>query len=296
STARRCKTLVILDSSFNPPTVAHMQMATSALRDLQTQRGIAAKLKGGLDSTTAASDIRLLLLLAVNNADKEAKPASFEERLLMMQAFAGDIQRAWQDAQSQSQPQTQQQDKHDVPIDIGLTTWPYFNDKSDAIAASPDYDFSPAQATSDPAEQTPVTEQVVLAGYDTLIRIFNPKYYKPAASEQDATTTKRTTQTPMQAALDPFFARAHLRITMRTDADWGDREAQMAYVDGLLRGDELESIGGRKEWAKRVEVVEGLVSEDGLVLSSTEAREAVKTRDWKKLEQLVPQGVADLIE
>lgn len=301
SAPRRCRTLVILDSSFNPPTIAHMQMATSALRDLQTQQDIAATLKGGMESTANHGDIRLLLLLAINNADKEAKPASFEERLLMMQAFAGDIRRTWQDAQSQTerneQQQQQQQAQADFPVDIGLTTLPYFHDKSHAIATSPDYDFSSARVSSLSAEQTPVTEQIVLAGYDTLIRIFNPKYHKSPVPQQGVTTMPPQTQSPMQASLDPFFTRARLRVTMRTDADWGDRETQTAHVERLLHGSELESVGGRKEWAKRVEMVEGIVDEgDGLVLSSTEAREAVKRRDWDKLKRLVPEGVAGLIE
>lgn len=298
---RRCKTLVILDSSFNPPTIAHMQMATSALRDLQTQRDIASTLKGGggpvaTDGVAHGSGVdglRLLLLLAVNNADKAPKPASFEQRLMMMRAFAGDLQHAWREAQAQTQAQAQAQE--DIPVDIGLTKHPYFHEKSAVIASSPEYDFSPARPAS--ATTTVATEQIFLAGYDTLIRIFNPKYYvAPVPVQGGAALEEGSQTTPMQSALGPFLARARLRVTMRTDADWGGREEQMRYVEGLLAGDELEKVGGKREWARRVEMVEGLDATDGLVLSSTEARKAVAAADWERLRRLVGAGVAELIE
>lgn len=266
---RRCNTLIILDSSFNPPTIAHMAMATSALHNLHTQRDIAGALKGGeasKPSTHNDDGVRLLLLLAINNADKAPKPASFEQRLLMMHCFAGDIQRAWREAQAGNE---------ELPVDIGLTTHPYFHDKSAAIAASPEYSFAPSSS-----------EQVFLAGYDTLIRIFNPKYY----------TAETPDTTPMQTALDPFLARARLRITMRTDGEWGERAEQEEFADQLLNGNELERVGGRRQWATQVQLVEGLNGSDGLVLSSTEARAAVEKEDWERLRRLVPAGVAGAIE
>lgn len=272
---RKCTTLVVLDSSFNPPTIAHMAMATSALHDLRTRR----------NTTTAHEDrddgdgVRLLLLLAVNNADKAAKPASFEQRLLMMQYFAGDLQRAWRAARARAQAQAQQEEEEELPVDIGLTTLPYFHDKSAAIAQAPEYTFAPSGS-----------EQVFLAGYDTLIRIFHPKYYT------NTTTTPAAATTPMQAALDPFLARARLRITMRTDAEWGGRAEQEEAVERLLQGDELTRVGGRRAWAERVEMVEGLAGEDGLALSSTEARAAVAKGQWERVRKLVPEGVAGAIE
>ncbi|CAN8104596.1 unnamed protein product [Discula destructiva] len=281
STPRKCATLVILDSSFNPPSIAHLAMTTSALHDLRTQRAIAAKLKGGPHSDVD-EDVRLLLLLAVNNADKAPKPATFEHRLLLMQYFAADIQRAWRDAY-EGGDQGLPPPPPPPPVDIGLTTLPYFHDKSAAIAhAAAEYTFTPSSS-----------EQVFLAGYDTLIRIFNPKYYTAAAA---AAASSSDEATPMQAALDPFLARARLRITMRTDAEWGDREAQEGYAERLLRGDELQKVGGRREWANKVEMVEGLEGKDGMVLSSTEARAAVAKGDWLHLRNLVPQGVAGAIE
>lgn len=53
--------LYVLDSSFNPPTLAHMQIVTSALQE------------------TPSVPSRVLLLLATQNADKPSVPASFEQ-------------------------------------------------------------------------------------------------------------------------------------------------------------------------------------------------------------------------
>lgn len=296
---RKCRTLIVLDSSFNPPTIAHMAMATSAVEDVQMQRDIALTLKGGEGARHGGSDeIRLLLLLAVNNADKAPKPASFEHRLLLMRSFATDIQRAWRRAQEQRHDGGQQQLSlvDELPVDIGLTTYPYFHDKSAAIARAAEYDFttSPASSTS------PTTQQIFLAGYDTLIRIFNPKYYSPPVPEEGVIPQNEDKvhgdKTPMQISLDPFFSRARLRVTMRTDADWGGREEQVGYIERILHGDELEKIGGRREWAQRVEMVEAMEDKDGLVLSSTEARDAIQSKDWARLKKLVPESVAALIE
>ncbi|KAK7712268.1 hypothetical protein SLS63_012446 [Diaporthe eres] len=301
--ARKCRTLVVLDSSFNPPTLAHMQMATSALQDLRDQQSIAAALRGGSAGQRhgLTDGVRLLLLLAVNNADKAPKPATFEERLLMMGAFAGDLQRAWRTLEKQMEAKGEDiharalahEDEATLPVDVGLTTHPYFHDKSAAIATSPEYDFHSAQ-TDNTGE--PHTSQIFLAGYDTLIRIFTPKYYTSPVPEAGI-DPPQLDKTPMQMALDPFFARAQLRVTMRTDDDWGGREDQLGYLERIMHGNELEEVGGRREWARRVELVEGMSGDtEGGAVSSTLAREAVKAGDWGRLRQLVPGGVASLIE
>ena len=244
------KSLLVLDSSFNPPTLAHQRMALSALLDH--------------GQTDAYSDkkhaSRVLLLLAINNADKAPKPAAFPQRLAMMYIFAQDLLR------SSTTELTQQHQRHRCgceAVDIAVTTEPYFHAKAHAIAASEFY--------RDP-------EQVYLTGFDTLIRIFNPKYYGPGG---------------MAASLEPFFARSRLRVTMRTDAEWGDAEAQRAYVAALSEG-ELQRVGGRTEWVERIEMVEGR-KEGEEVVSSTKVREAVRRRDWEALKRLVSEDVAGWI-
>jgi len=257
----RPRNLLVLDSSFNPPTRAHLRMAKSAV------------------TAYAAAGPRVLLLLSTNNADKAAKPAVFEQRLAMMYGFAEDLQSeldADEDALG-----------HDaraaVDIDIGLTTQPFFHDKSAAIASSA---FYGGPGASQPAAPEPAPDQVFLVGYDTLVRVLNPKYYQPAGDPD---------RTPMQAALSPFFARARLRVTGRADGSPGGKEEQEAYMDRLARGTALEEVGGRREWASKVEFVEGRETAEAVV-SSTLARAAAKQKDWEGVRRLVSNKVAAWIK
>lgn len=224
--------------------------------------------------------VRLVLLLAVKNADKPAKPAAFEQRLAMMWAFARDVRRTLEeDEEGEGEGAGA-----GVAIDVALSTEPYFHAKSAAIAESEFY------KPGDKDGREP--EQVILAGYDTLIRIFDPKYYGPPGGIAEVSSAG---ETPIRRALDPFFKRARLRVTMRTDDEWGGKDEQSAYIEKLVHGDELEKIGGSKEWAKRIEVVDGR-KEGEPVVSSTLARKAAKAEDWDRLERLVPPEVKKWIE
>ncbi|KAK3684066.1 hypothetical protein B0T22DRAFT_501381 [Podospora appendiculata] len=272
---RTPRTLIVLDSSFNPPTIAHLRMATATVRDLTEQKG------------QQLHTIRLLLLLAVNNADKAPKPAAFEQRLAMMWAFARDIQRGLADGHQHEEAKPQEAEQREetqkgLSIDVALSTQPYFNDKSAAIAESGFYQPEAADGEM---------EQVILAGFDTLIRIFNPKYYGPPTSVGEVASTS----TPIQRALDPFFARARLRITMRTDDEWGGKDEQLAYLRDVLSPAGLEKLGGSVGWGSRVQMVEG--RKDGEeVVSSTYARDAAKNGDWAMLGRMVTPEVRSWIE
>jgi nicotinamide-nucleotide adenylyltransferase len=124
--------LYILDSSFNPPTNAHLALALSSL-----------------PSKTKAT---VLLLLGIQNADKQPKPASFDHRLEMMALLAHKIE-------TQS-PTT--------AALIALSRHPRFVDKA-----------------RDVSQSFPGVEEVVwLVGFDTLIRILDKKYYVPKTVEE----------------------------------------------------------------------------------------------------------------
>ncbi|SLM40851.1 cytidylyltransferase [Lasallia pustulata] len=238
------KTLYILDSSFNPPTLAHLRIATSAL----------------LDDTHGAIPKRLLLLLATQNADKAPKPASFEHRLAMMTIFASDLLENLKGQQRQAE---EGGGEGGIAVDIALTTLPHFHAKSAALASSALY---------------PNPEQVHLIGYDTLTRLLDPKYYPPAHT---------------LAPLTPLFSDHRVRATYRTDDRWGGRGEQRDYLERLRRG-EMEKIGGEREWAGRIELVEGR-KEGEEAVSSTKVREAVREGDRGMLGKLVTEGVADWI-
>lgn len=233
------KILYVLDSSFNPPTRAHLRIASSALLER-------------LDPSS-----RLLLLLATQNADKPSKPALFEDRLAMMELFAHDLRSHL--ATSTAAPGHTPSLENIPAIDIGVTKKPYFVDKASAIETSGAY-------------PTPL-EQVHLTGYDTLIRIFNPKYYPPEHT---------------LAPLAPLFSQHRLRVTLRPSDEWGSKEEQEAFLLALARGDQ-ESEGGRREWAERIQLVEGR-KPDQQPVSSTRAREAIQSAS-DDLEWLVPSNV-----
>ncbi|KAF2490814.1 Nucleotidylyl transferase [Lophium mytilinum] len=244
------KTLYILDSSFNPPSIAHLALATSALRD---------------SSPTDATPHRLLLLFATQNADKAPSPASYTHRLALMTLFAEDLSHS---LASSSSPSTSELSS--IPIDIGLTTAPYYTDKSAAIA------------TTEPPAYFSYPVHVHLVGFDTLIRFCNPKYYP--------------NHSPPLSALAPFFEAGHkLRVTERpadaSDASsdaYGSVESQRGYVDNLAQGG-LEEEGFRKEWARQIDLVGAA---EGTGVSSTRVRRAAADGQWGAVEQLCTKGVS----
>ncbi|KAI9761135.1 MAG: pH-response regulator protein palA/rim20 [Chaenotheca gracillima] len=238
SSGPACKTLYILDSSFNPPSRAHGQIAATAL---QEDRGADPK--------------RLLLLLATQNADKATSPAPFSHRLALMTLFASDL---LEKLSSTSSP---------APIiDVGITKFPFFHDKSAALRESPYY------------KSNPPPEQVHLIGFDTVTRILNPKYYAPSYT---------------LAPVAEFLTKERLRVSYRPDDGWGGKEEQDAYLRDLAEG-RREHEGGKREWAKSFEFTEPLNSKDDVV-SSTKIREAAKRGDGKALANLCTKSVADWI-
>ncbi|VUC36667.1 unnamed protein product [Clonostachys rosea] len=216
--------LTILDSSFNPPTAAHRDMA--------------------LSTNSPSSPSRILLLLAVQNADKAPRPAPFELRLCMMEALAREILHS---------------SAGSVAVDVGVTTRPYFHDKARAVKESGFY--------------AGLGDMTFLAGFDTLIRVLNPKYY---GGEEG-----------MVEALGPFFGMSKLRVTMRPGGDWGGVEEQEAYLGGLQGG------GYRADWSERMEMVEG--SGGSVGVSSSRVRELVCQGKTEDLESLVGRDVEQFI-
>ncbi|KAH8685596.1 hypothetical protein BGZ60DRAFT_95723 [Tricladium varicosporioides] len=134
SASPKAKTLYILDSSFNPPTLAHLRIATNALIQ---------------DPLHPEPPKRLILLLATQNADKAVKPASFDNRLCMMEILAQELLSKFKF-------------NDEIGIDIAVTKFPYFAEKATSIE-----------------EEYGEEEQVHLIGYDTLTRLLDTKYYSP---------------------------------------------------------------------------------------------------------------------
>ena len=113
--------LAVLDSSFNPPTRAHLHLLSVAAQQLGLERS--------------------LLLLAKQNADKPVVGASLVQRLEMMQLIA-----------AAQPPQA---------VLCGVTAHPLFVDKALALRSL----------------CAPEARVAVLVGFDTWVRIVDPKYY-----------------------------------------------------------------------------------------------------------------------
>ena len=159
-----------------------------------------------------------------------------------------------------------------IAVDIAITKHPYFIDKSKAIAASGMYQSNPFKSGEDPIKQ------VHLVGYDTFIRLLNSKYYPPSH-----------TLTPLQ----DLFEHHRLRVTYRGDDEWGDREEQDAYLQDLKDG-KRDHEGGRKEWADKIQMVEGKKAGESVV-SSTKVRKAAQAGDGDSLKELCAESVANYI-
>ncbi|KAF1358283.1 Nucleotidylyl transferase [Lizonia empirigonia] len=190
------QTLYILDSSFNPPSIAHLSLVQSALKHRRKSEH---------------DPYRLLLLFSTQNADKAPSPASFVQRIALMTIFAEDFSLTLKNSSAGT-------DLADLSIDIGLTKEPFYTDKSIAIR-----DTNPAFYSSNPIH-------VHLTGYDTLIRFCNPKYYPkydpPLSALEpffDAGHKLRVTQRPADA-------------NDKLSNEFGTVEEQQKYVNGLRDG------------------------------------------------------------
>jgi nicotinamide-nucleotide adenylyltransferase len=253
STSPQPQTLFILDSSFNPPSKAHLALARRALAS---------------SNNSYPKPHRLLLLFSTHNATKVTSDTEFISRLAMMILFAEDLV----DSLSSNEIAGTSSDTHEgsVAVDIGLTNTPYYTDKTAAIV----------NTEPPPYPTTPV--HVHLVGYDNILRILDPKYYQDyhpplsaLATYFDAGHRFRITQRPADPA-DP------------TSDGFGTAEQQVQYVIALKEGS-LENEGFQANWAGQLDLVSAT---EGVGISSTRVRKAVEEDEWDIVENLCTEGVA----
>ncbi|CAO1633288.1 unnamed protein product [Sympodiomycopsis kandeliae] len=140
--------IAVLDSSFNPPHLAHLNLAASK----------------PILSTSSASKNNYdahLLLLSSRNADKasnRAGDATTEQRLLMMYQLAKDLE-ARLTTHGVKQP----------AVALGIVEEPLMADKSTLIHQWIQEQF--------PSQMSPTPRLHWVVGYDTIVRFFAVKYY-----------------------------------------------------------------------------------------------------------------------
>ncbi|CAG8907597.1 unnamed protein product [Penicillium salamii] len=79
---------------------------------------------------------------------------------------------------------------------------------------------------------------------------------------------------------------------MRPSDEWGGKEEQLGWMEALARGDR-DAEGAQREWAQRIQLVEGRSPSEQPV-SSTLAREALQS-DPEDLKRLVPEQVRQFL-
>lgn len=193
------KSLYILDSSFNPPHMGHLEL-----------------IKRAVDSDKQS---HVVLLLSITNADKAPVPASFDQRLDMMYEFGQYLNC-----------------QYAYPYSIVISKSPRFIDKSLEID-----------------KIYPGGMKHYLLGFDTLIRVFDQKYYS----------------TPISQALEEFvLSNRFVCLTRNKDID-----GQVEYLKLLKNGD----LGLPTHWSDNINLI---VNElDNSVISSSGIRNSFKDEE-----------------
>lgn len=158
----------VLDSSFNPPTLAHLALANSP-----------RPRRPASDGSDRDYDAKLLLL-SVKNVDKTLKPgdATYVERLEMMGLLARDVR-------------TQHQLEDGMAnVAIGIIDAPTFVGKSEIITELLSTQLLPSIAAPTRPFTPPRVQLTFIVGMDTLERLFSPRYYPPPADRPGVTSDK----------------------------------------------------------------------------------------------------------
>ncbi|CAO1622487.1 unnamed protein product [Parajaminaea phylloscopi] len=159
--------VAVLDSSFNPPHLAHLALAAS--RPLLARTGSAHKGHYGAH----------LLLLSARNADKglgRAGDASPLQRALMMVVLAQDLEKR---LRKDGVPES------GVNVAVALCEDPLMKDKSTIIHTW----LRQQQSASNASQPSPDVRLHWVVGWDTLIRFFALKYYP--SPEEFAAASRR---------------------------------------------------------------------------------------------------------
>ncbi|GAA5828985.1 hypothetical protein JCM11251_004088 [Rhodosporidiobolus azoricus] len=232
NTGKPPKRIRVADSSWNPPHAAHLELARHGPRDAT------------------------LLAFTISNPDKGSVQDDVTAlRLEMVRAVALDLQR-----------RAGQGEEGLANVAVAVLEAPTFTDKS-RILKEEMQELIREQGASG-GEELQLSFGV---GWDTLIRVFAPRYYQPP--NPDLTTS-------MNALLieDGSF----LSCARRGDIS---PENERAFLDSP----EV------KPWRNQVELFD--LDETVRAISSTEIRQAVKEHRWEDVRRDVPfEGVLEILQ
>jgi len=259
----RARHILVLDSSFNPPTIAHRSLALAGYylhNDVSAESDAVADEEVSHNQEASPPD-SILLLLSITNADKAPKAgdASPEQRLEMMQRLAEALYHAHPPTSSASrvtriQPQS---------VAVAAIDAPTFIEKANVLrgtfASSPD---------------GPPQRHTFVLGTDTLIRVLDPKYYGGTSFGRDT-------------ALSTFFGSEGL-----TSILCADRPDLLASSDANLSS-------AVEEYVRRGQVRFVQLPENTHRVSSSAVRQAIaaksdnRANDWGLM---VDPAIAEFVE
>lgn len=198
-------------------------------------------IKKGLQYHTGKSS-HVLLMLSVNNADKAPQPASFDKRMEMMCLMADMLK------------------EERISSSVGITTFGKYVDKYKVIRKS----YFPKGTMS------------FLVGFDTITRIFDPKYYVPHLPSQ---------------ALNDFMKSSEFCCLTRAGEE--EHNKQVNYADHISQGFYEPSIP--RSWGSRIHV---LVNDKKYecVSSSSIRKDILNSRSLNLLTGELPPAIIKYIQ
>ncbi|KAJ2455542.1 hypothetical protein EV183_000019 [Coemansia sp. RSA 2336] len=176
----------VMDSSFNPPHYCHgAYMECLAIMELMPA-AVARGQQTGPEARVLGIDA-FLLLLGSDNADKPLKEASLEQRMRMVDMLAttvvedttADTWHLWK-----SRDQFDASNLHNMAI--GMVNTPRFVDKCQAVRAVVQSEWKAHMGEEAESLPAPRVLSYFAMGWDTLIRVFDPKYYSEFPAELDS--------------------------------------------------------------------------------------------------------------
>ncbi|KAI1797022.1 Nucleotidylyl transferase [Ganoderma leucocontextum] len=164
----------VLDSSFNPPTLAHIALANTLPPPPQDA-----------PPTQAPHDFDArLLLLSVRNADKLLKPgdATYEQRMEMMVLLAQELAHPRARNIPSAHPAPSQPIAREPNVAVAIIDEPTFVGKSAVLLdflrrRISDFHQSPGVILPSPSDTLPSPKLTFLMGTDTIVRLFAHRYY-----------------------------------------------------------------------------------------------------------------------
>ncbi|KAM0787953.1 hypothetical protein ACM66B_006157 [Microbotryomycetes sp. NB124-2] len=249
--------ICVLDSSFNPPSSAHLALIKHSPWPSTSDGHNRAD---AADSTLQECDARLLIL-STNNADKgQASHNDVSVRLEMMQAVARQLNDDDDNDETTSLPLS-----NSLNVAVACTDASTFAAKSHILKKY-------LSDMSHVKEAGLEIRMLFPLGWDTVTRFFAPRYYADP-------------ERPIERVMDEFFNKDGSSLAC----------ARRGNVPSQDEIDFLKS-GHVKPWRDRVEMFD-LDAQDAKDVSSTRIRQLVKDGNVTELRKLVPvEQVRNIID